>query len=88
LGCNTYKHGSPISNSLCSVLNNQKYHFVIFFFSYTKLENKRTEQVLTGLWVGGGLVPVGGGGGGGKVRECEYGENLVAYVCKWKNDFF
>jgi hypothetical protein len=37
-----------------AILNNQKCH-VFFFFSYTKLENRRAEQVPPG-----GLVMVGG----------------------------
>jgi hypothetical protein len=42
-------------NSLCSNLK-QKCHF---FFSFTKAENRRVEQILPG----GRVVPVGGGGG-------------------------
>jgi hypothetical protein len=51
-------------NTLCSYLKQTKN---VIFFSFTKLENRRVEQVLSG---GGGLVPVGGGKRWGKdVKE-------------------
>jgi hypothetical protein len=44
-------------NSLCSYLKQAKMSFFFFFFSYTKLGNRRVAQVLLG-----GSVPVGWGG--------------------------
>jgi hypothetical protein len=44
-------------NSLCNYLKETK----MSFFSFTKLENRRVEQVLLG-----GLAPVGGGKRWGK----------------------
>jgi hypothetical protein len=49
-------------NTLCS---HRKQTKMSFFFSFTKLENRRVEQVLSRG--GGVLVPVGGGGGGKRV---------------------
>jgi hypothetical protein len=49
-------------------LNKQKCHF----FSFTKLGNRRAEEVLPG-----GLVPVGGGGDRERLWGCEYGPNAV-----------
>jgi hypothetical protein len=45
--------GKPQGNSLCSYLKQAN----MSFFSFTKSENRREEQVLPG----GGLVTVGGG---------------------------
>jgi hypothetical protein len=48
----------PQGNSLCTYLKQTKiYSFSFFFFSYTKSDNRRAEQVLPG----GGLVSVGEG---------------------------
>jgi hypothetical protein len=47
----------PQGNSSCSYLKQAKMlSYLFFFFSYTKSENRRAEQVLCG-----GLVAVGGG---------------------------
>jgi hypothetical protein len=58
--------------SLCSYLKQTK----MSFFSFTKSENRKAEQILGG----GGLLPVGGGKGGEMVKENEYGTNIV-YIC-------
>jgi hypothetical protein len=54
-----------------AILNKQIYHF----FSSTKLENKRVEQVLSRGW-----YQWEGGESGKRVRESEYGANTV-YTC-------
>jgi hypothetical protein len=51
------------------------------FFFFTKLKNRKVEQVLSGGW-----VPVGGGGGRERVWEGEYVQLLCTYVCRWKNE--
>jgi hypothetical protein len=51
--------------------------FLKIFFSFTKSENKRTEQVLLGA-----LVPVGVGRMWGKGGGGEYGANTV-YTCMY-----
>jgi hypothetical protein len=53
--------------------------FLSFFF--TKLENRRAEQVLSG-----GLVPVGGGGREEGDRRVNMVQILCVHVCKWKNE--
>jgi hypothetical protein len=58
------------SYSLCSSLKQTMSHF-----SFSKLENKRAEQVCLG-----GLVSMGGGVDGGRVWEGEYGANTV-FTC-------
>jgi hypothetical protein len=54
------------------------------FFSFTKLGNRRAEQVLPG-----GLVLVGGGrwrrNGIGMVNIMQL---LYTHVCKWKNETY
>jgi hypothetical protein len=58
------------------------------FFSSTKLENRRMEQVLWGVGSGReGLVPVGGEGGRERGYESEYcAKNVYTHECKCKND--
>jgi hypothetical protein len=58
-------------NSLCSYLKPTK----MSFFSFTKLENRRAEQVLPM-----GLVPVGGGKMWEMAWEGGYSANTV-YTC-------
>jgi hypothetical protein len=60
-------------NSLCSYLKQTK---MKFFFSFTKSENRRVEQVLPG-----GIGATGRGAGGGeRVWDGEYSANTV-YTC-------
>jgi hypothetical protein len=54
----------PQGNSLCNYLNKQKCHLV-FFFSYTNLENRRAELFLPG--------DVGTSGSGERRRRWEKG---------------
>jgi hypothetical protein len=79
LGHNIYIHDLPQDTPHVAILNKQKCHF----FSFTKSENRRAEQVLPG------------GGGVGTRRRCkEVGKGcgrvnmvqiLCTYVCKLKN---
>jgi hypothetical protein len=46
----------PQGNCLCSYLKQPKMSIYFFFFSYSKVKNRRVEQVLSRA-----LVPVGGG---------------------------
>jgi hypothetical protein len=51
------------------------------FFSFTKSENRRAEQVLPGGW----LVPVGREEAVGKGCErVSIVQRLCTHVCKWK----
>jgi hypothetical protein len=64
---------------LCvAILNKPKCQF----FSFTKSENRRAEQVLPRR----GWYQWEEGGGGEMVREGEYGANAVYTVCKWKDE--
>jgi hypothetical protein len=58
LGCNTYTHGMSQRNSLYCYLKQTKN--VKFVSSFTKLENRKVDQVLSGL------VPLGVGRRWGK----------------------
>jgi hypothetical protein len=64
-------------NSLQSYLKQTKCHF----FSFTKSENRRAEQVLLG-----GVGNSGSGEDVGKVcRRVNMVQILCGHVCKWKN---
>jgi hypothetical protein len=43
----------PQRKSLCIYAKHPKMSFFSFFFSYTKSENNRVEQVLSGMWGNG-----------------------------------
>jgi hypothetical protein len=64
-------------NSSIAILNKQKY----LFFSLTKSENKRSEQILSG--------EVGSSGRGEDVGKGYGRVNMVKFLwtheCKWKN---
>jgi hypothetical protein len=64
-------------NSLGSYLKQTK----ISFFSYTKLENRRVEQVLLGRVGTSGMEEVGKGYGRVHIVQI-----LCTHVCKWKNE--
>jgi hypothetical protein len=68
----------PQENSLWSYLKQAKMSG--FFFSFTKLENRRVKQVLPG--VGGGTSGKGRGGW----RRVNMVQILCIHVCKWKNE--
>jgi hypothetical protein len=72
-------HNSVLSATrklpVVATLNKQKCHFFFFFFSYTKSEYRKAEQVLSGE-----LVPVGGGGNKERVWESEHGGILCTHV--------
>jgi hypothetical protein len=52
------------------------------FFPFSKSENKRVEQVLSG---GSGLVPVGGEDVEEGCKRLNIVQVLCTHVCKWKN---
>jgi hypothetical protein len=68
-----------LENSLLSYLEQTEMSF-FFSFSFSKLENKRAKQVLSG-----GLVPVGREVWKG-CRRVDIVQILCTHVCKWKND--
>jgi hypothetical protein len=65
-------------NFLCSYLKQTK----MFFFSFTKSEDRRVEQVLPGE-VGTSGIGEEVGKGCGRVNIVQI---LCIQVCKWKND--
>jgi hypothetical protein len=66
-------------NFLCSYLKQTK---MSFFFSFTKLENRRAEQVLSReVGTSGRGLEVGKGWGRMNIVQV-----LCTHVCEWKND--
>jgi hypothetical protein len=74
LGYNTYIHGSATRKTPCVVILSKNF---ILFFSFTKSENRRVDQVLpeSKVW-----YQWEGRGGGERVKDGEYGANTV-YTC-------
>jgi hypothetical protein len=65
-------------NSCVAILKKQK---CLFFFSFTKSENRRAEQVLRGVCYQWERKKVGKGHGRVKIVQI-----LCTHVCKWKNE--
>jgi hypothetical protein len=79
-------------NSLYSYLKQIKISFCCYFV-FTKTENRRLEQVLSGDWhqweeegIRKGMAPVGGGGYKERVWEVKMVEIWCAHICKWENE--
>jgi hypothetical protein len=68
----------PQRNSLCSYLKQAK----LSFFSFTKSENRRAEQVLPGEVGTSGRGEEAGKG----CKKVNMMHILCTHVCKWKND--
>jgi hypothetical protein len=80
LGCNTNIHiEMSQGNSLYSYLKETK---MSFFFSFTKLQNRRAEQALSWGWYQCGRVEDVGKG----FTRVNMVQILCTHVCKWKNE--
>jgi hypothetical protein len=78
LGYNTNIHGNVTRKLLVLNLKQTK----MSFFSFTKSENKRAEQILRGGVGTSGRGEIMGKGHG-RVNIVQI---LCTHVCKWKND--